>query len=386
MPERLQKIIAGAGVASRRKAEELIAAGRVSVNGEVVTAPGSKADPAGDRILVDGKLLEPAPRRRYFAVNKPKGCVATTSDPQGRRTVMDLLDKRDRKGLYPVGRLDYNTEGLLLLTNDGDFANRILSAANGITKTYEVKVSGVPAAEQIDKLRRGVRLDGRLAAPVAVRMLRRAKNPWYEVELAEGRNRQIHRMFQSIGFLVEKIRRVRIGTLALGDLPPGKARELRPAEIRRLLAPPLRRKSRPGASARRRRPERRRGAAVRRVPAASRAKPLPTVGRGGLASIWYALAEGGQGRAGGPGQFAAAAAFHRPRARPRSGRLRVLGFRRAVHLQPLRLHRSVPLAAGQLHAPAALRRRRVDVGVVRLHFVPAGEEDRARALSRRVFA
>ena len=238
MPERLQKIIAGAGVASRRKAEELIAAGRVSVNGEVVTAPGSKADLAGDRILVDGKLLEPAPRRRYFAVNKPKGCVATTSDPQGRRTVMDLLDKRDRKGLYPVGRLDYNTEGLLLLTNDGDFANRILSAANGITKTYEVKVSGVPAAEQIDKLRRGVRLDGRLAAPVAVRMLRRAKNPWYEVELAEGRNRQIHRMFQSIGFLVEKIRRVRIGTLALGDLPPGKARELRPAEIRRLLAPP----------------------------------------------------------------------------------------------------------------------------------------------------
>ena len=268
MAERLQKIIAGAGVASRRKAEELIAAGRVSVNGEVVTAPGSKADLAGDRILVDGKLLEPAPRRRYFAVNKPKGCVATTSDPQGRRTVMDLLDKRDRKGLYPVGRLDYNTEGLLLLTNDGDFANRILSAANGITKTYEVKVSGVPAAEQIDKLRRGVRLDGRLAAPVAVRLLRRAKNPWYEVELAEGRNRQIHRMFQSIGFLVEKIRRVRIGTLALGDLPPGKARELRPAEVRRLLAPPAaeekppRRKRAPkaaGETPRGRRPARSRG-------------------------------------------------------------------------------------------------------------------------------
>ncbi len=238
MPERLQKIIAGAGVASRRKAEELIASGRVSVNGEIVTTPGVKADPAGDRIRVDGKVLESAAKRRYFAVNKPKACVATTSDPEGRRTVMDLLDKRARKGLYPVGRLDYNTEGLLLLTDDGDFAHRILSAKNGITKTYEVKVSGAPSAEQIDKLRSGVRLDGRLAVPVAVRPLRRAKNPWYEVELAEGRNRQIHRMFQSIGFLVEKIRRVRIGPLTLGNLPPGKARELRPAEVRRLLAPP----------------------------------------------------------------------------------------------------------------------------------------------------
>lgn len=238
MPERLQKIIAGAGAASRRKAEEWIAAGRVSVNGKVVTAPGSKADLAGDRILVDGKPLEPALRRRYFALNKPKRCVATTSDPQGRRTVLDLLDKRERKGLYPVGRLDYNTEGLLLLTNDGDFANRILSAKNEITKTYEVKISGAPSAEQIDKLRRGVRLDGRLAAPLAIRLLRRAKNPWCEVELAEGRNRQIHRMFRAVGLLVEKIRRVRIGPLTLGDLPPGKARELRPAEVRRLLAPP----------------------------------------------------------------------------------------------------------------------------------------------------
>ena len=238
MPERLQKIIAGAGAASRRKAEEWIAAGRVSVNGKVVTAPGSKADLAGDRILVDGKPLEPALRRRYFALNKPKRCVATTSDPQGRRTVLDLLDKRNRKGLYPVGRLDYNTEGLLLLTNDGDFANRILSAKSEITKTYEVKVSGAPSAEQIDKLRRGVRLDGRLAAPLAIRLLRRAKNPWCEVELAEGRNRQIHRMFRAVGLLVEKIRRVRIGPLTLGDLPPGKARELRPAEVRRLLAPP----------------------------------------------------------------------------------------------------------------------------------------------------
>ncbi len=238
MLERLQKIISGAGIVSRRKAEELIAAGRVSVNGEIVTAPGTKADPSSDRIQVDGKVLEPAAKRRYFVVNKPKGYVATTSDPEGRRTVMDLLDKRVRKGLYPVGRLDYNTEGLLLLTNDGGFANHILSAKSGITKTYEVKVSGAPPAEQIDKLRSGVRLDGRLVVPAAVRLLRPAKNPWYEIELAEGRNRQIHRMFQSIGFLVEKIRRVRIGPLALGNLQSGQAREMWPAEVRRLLAPP----------------------------------------------------------------------------------------------------------------------------------------------------
>ncbi len=238
MPERLQKIIAGAGLVSRRKAEELIFAGRVSVNGEIAAAPGTKADPSSDCIRVDGKVIEPAAGRRYFVVNKPRGYIATTSDPQDRRTVMDLLDKRVRKGIYPVGRLDYNTEGLMLLTNDGGFANRILSAKNGITKTYEVKVSGAPSVEQIDKLRNGVRLDGRLAVPVAVRPLRLTKNPWYEVELAEGRNRQIHRMFQSIGFLVRKIRRVRIGSLTLGNLQSGQARELRPAEVRKLLATP----------------------------------------------------------------------------------------------------------------------------------------------------
>ncbi len=266
MSERLQKIIAAAGIASRRKADEMILAGRVSVNGEVVRAPGTKADPGGDRIRVDGKAIEPAAKRRYFAVNKPKGYVATTSDPQGRRTVMDLLDKRVRKGLYPVGRLDYNSEGLLLVTNDGDFANRILSAKNGITKTYRVKVSGAPSAEQIDKLRSGVRLDGRLVVPAALKLLRAAKNPWYEIELAEGRNRQIHRMFRSIGFLVAKIRRVRIGALALGDLPSGQARELRPAEVKKLSAPPATAKKPSGRRADRKRSAQAAGSAPRGRP------------------------------------------------------------------------------------------------------------------------
>ncbi len=237
MLERLQKIIAGVGIASRRKAEDLITTGRVTVNGQVVTVLGTKADLKSDLIRVDGDQLRPATRHLYFAVNKPKGCISTTNDPEGRRTVMELLDKRVRKGVYPVGRLDYNTEGLLLMTNDGDFANHLLSAKSRITKTYEVKVNGTPAPELIDRLRKGVRLDGRLVVPVSIRIQRIAKNPWYELEIREGLNRQIHRMFATIGFLIEKIRRVRIGPLALGDLQPGHARELRPPEIRKLLSP-----------------------------------------------------------------------------------------------------------------------------------------------------
>lgn len=236
MLERLHKIIAGVGIASRRKAEQLITAGRVTVNGKVVTVLGSKADLKTDVVRVDGNQLKPAAKHHYFAVNKPKGCISTTNDPEGRQTVMELLDRRVRKGVYPVGRLDYNTEGLLLMTNDGDFANHLLSAKNRITKTYEVKVNGFPTPEQIDRLRRGVRLDERLVVPVSIRVQRIAKNPWYEVEIGEGLNRQIHRMFETIGFLVEKIRRVRIGPLALGDLPPGHVRELRPTEVRMLLS------------------------------------------------------------------------------------------------------------------------------------------------------
>lgn len=234
MSERLQKIIARAGIASRRKAEELILSGRVSVNGEVATQLGSRADAANDTVRVDGKVLRDSGTRRYLAMHKPKGCVTTTDDPEGRPTVMDLLGAGAAKGLHPVGRLDYNTEGLLILTDDGDFSNELLSAKNRIPKTYAVKVSGFPPEEAIQKLRQGIRLDGRLARPESIRLVRQADNPWFEVTLAQGRNRQIHRMFERIGFLVEKIRRVRIGSLSLKGLEPRQVRELLPKEVERL--------------------------------------------------------------------------------------------------------------------------------------------------------
>ncbi|MXY70156.1 MAG: pseudouridine synthase [Acidobacteriia bacterium] len=234
MSERLQKIIARAGIASRRKAEELILSGRVSVNGEVATQLGSRADVANDTVRVDGKVLRDSGTRRYLAMHKPKGCVTTTDDPEGRPTVMDLLGAGAAKGLHPVGRLDYNTEGLLILTDDGDFSNELLSAKNRIPKTYAVKVSGFPPEEAIQKLRQGIRLDGRLARPESIRLVRQADNPWFEVTLTQGRNRQIHRMFERIGFLVEKIRRVRIGSLSLKGLEPRQVRELLPKEVERL--------------------------------------------------------------------------------------------------------------------------------------------------------
>ena len=234
MPERLQKIISRAGIASRRKAEELILSGRVTVNGEVATQLGSRADPAQDTLRVDGKVLHDSGTRRYLALHKPKGCVTTTDDPEGRPTVMDLLGAAAAKGLHPVGRLDYNTEGLLILTDDGDFSNEVLSAKNRIPKTYEVKVSGFPPEEAIQKLRQGIRMDGRLARPESIRLVRPAENPWFEVTLIQGRNRQIHRMFERIGFLVEKIRRVRIGSLSLKGLEPRQVRELLPREVERL--------------------------------------------------------------------------------------------------------------------------------------------------------
>lgn len=234
MSERLQKIIARAGIASRRKAEELILSGRVSVNGEVATQLGSRADAAHDTVRVDGKVLRDSGTRRYLAMHKPKGCVTTTDDPEGRPTVMDLLGAGAAKGLHPVGRLDFNTEGLLILTDDGDFSNELLSAKNRIPKTYAVKVSGFPSEEAIQKLRQGIRLDGRLARPESIRLVRQAENPWFEVTLTQGRNRQIHRMFERIGFLVEKIRRVRIGNLSLKGLEPRQVRELLPKEVDRL--------------------------------------------------------------------------------------------------------------------------------------------------------
>jgi len=235
--ERLQKIIAAAGVASRRKAEELITSGHVLVNGQPVTELGSKADPETDHIRVNGKLLHGPQRNVYLLLNKPKGFVTTMSDPEKRPTVMDLI--RGVKGrVYPVGRLDYASEGLLLMTNDGELAHSLMKAASHVPKTYVVKVAGTPKEEAIAKLRAGVSIatdDGKRVRtnPASVRVVKEAANPWYEVTLIEGRNRQIRRMFEAVGHHVEKIKRVRYGPLTL-DVPPGKLRPLTPKEVERL--------------------------------------------------------------------------------------------------------------------------------------------------------
>src|SRR5215471_16615851 len=197
--ERLQKIIATAGIASRRKAEEMIVSGLVSVNGQIVTELGSKADRERDHIRVNGKLLHGAERHVYVLLNKPRGYVTTVHDPEGRPTVMSLL-RGIRARVYPVGRLDYASEGLLLLTNDGDLAHRLMKASSHVAKTYGVKVAGTPDTAGLEKLRRGLSIpseDGRRVrtAPAKVRLVRESENPWYELTLTEGKNRQIRRMF-----------------------------------------------------------------------------------------------------------------------------------------------------------------------------------------------
>lgn len=243
--ERLQKIIAAAGITSRRKAEELITQGRVTVNGQVITELGSKADLERDHIKVDGKLLRGAERHIYLLLNKPKGYVTTSSDPEGRPTVMDLV-KHVGERIYPVGRLDYGSEGLLLMTNDGELANFLTRAASHVPKTYLVKISGQATEEDIQKLRHGIRIGSKPGprgmqaavhtAPAQVRIVREAENPWYEVTLIEGKNRQIRRMFEEIGHHVEKIKRVRYGSLSL-DVEPGQFRELTQPEIAALRKP-----------------------------------------------------------------------------------------------------------------------------------------------------
>lgn len=238
MPEeRLQKIIAAAGIASRRKAEQLISSGMVSVNGQVVTELGSKADPERDHIRVGGKLLRGSERHVYIVLNKPKGYVTTVSDPEGRPTIMDLVRKVGER-VYPVGRLDYASEGLVLLTNDGELANALMSASSHVPKTYLVKVSGKPTDEALSRLRSGVSIeDGKgrrvKTAPAKVRLSRDAPNPWFEVTLIQGRNRQIRRMFEQVGHHVEKIKRVRYGPLEL-DVEPGEHRTLAPIEVAKL--------------------------------------------------------------------------------------------------------------------------------------------------------
>ena len=229
--ERLQKILSRAGVASRRKAEEMITAGLVRVNGTVVTELGTKADLDVDHIKVNGKLLHGPRNMVYLALNKPVGYVTTMSDPEGRKTVVELV-RGVKERVYPVGRLDYASEGLLLMTNDGDFANAIISAKSQIPKVYVVKVNGQLSEEMEEKFRSGVSLHGKKTAPAGLKLLSRAKSPWYEVKLTEGRQNQIRLMFQVLGVLVEKLKRVRIGFLAL-DVKPGEFRHLKPIEVAR---------------------------------------------------------------------------------------------------------------------------------------------------------
>ena len=232
--ERLQKILATAGVASRRKAEALITEGRVTVNGKIVDELGSKADAEVDHIKVDGRLIKQPEHFIYIALNKPDSVVSTASDPQRRATVLDYLEGV-RCRVYPVGRLDYHSQGLILLTNDGEFANAITAARSHVPKTYLVKSNGYLTPEDEERFRTGVPLSGRRTAPAGLRLYRRGENPWYEVKLIEGRNQQVRIMFKHFGRLVEKLRRVRIGNIELGALKPGEFRHLTPDEVRRLM-------------------------------------------------------------------------------------------------------------------------------------------------------
>ncbi len=245
MQERLQKIIAAAGIASRRHAEEMIKSGLVSVNGQTVTELGSKADPATDHIKVGNKLLSKPERNTYLLLHKPKGYVTTSSDPEGRPTVMDLIRNVGSR-VYPVGRLDYASEGLLLLTNDGELTQKLTHASSHVTKTYLVKVSGIPTEENLKRLREGIVLQpvkpkfGEKrppkkvrTAPARIKIFKEGDNPWYELTIIEGRNRQIRRMFEEIGHHVEKIKRVKYGPLQL-DVESGKYRNLTDAEVTRL--------------------------------------------------------------------------------------------------------------------------------------------------------
>jgi pseudouridine synthase len=241
MAVRLQKLLSAAGVASRRSAESLIKDGRVSINGRVVTELGTRADPTRDDVRVDGRRIRLPDRFRYILMNKPAGYVTTRSDPQQRPTVLGLLGPL-REFLYPVGRLDYDSEGLLILTNDGDLTAALTHPRHGVSKTYEAVVRGAPDARALERLRRGVVLDDRRTAPADVRVRRTftagrgRERTLLELVLREGRNRQIRRMCEAVGHPVERLTRVRIGPLSDRRLKPGMWRELTDREVGALRA------------------------------------------------------------------------------------------------------------------------------------------------------
>jgi 23S rRNA pseudouridine2605 synthase len=231
---RLQKFLADAGIASRREGERLIQAGRVEVNGRTSTLLGVRVDPERDQVRVDGRRVRSAGVRVYYLLNKPKGVITSAADPQGRPTVVELLQGvRDR--IFPVGRLDWNTEGLLILTNDGELAYRLTHPSNHVAKVYRVKVKGAVADRDLQALRRGLPLDGRRTLPAKVERISGQTNSWLEVTLYEGRNNQIRRMFDRLGHRVQKLKRISIGPIRDRALKPGEWRRLTPEEIRRLL-------------------------------------------------------------------------------------------------------------------------------------------------------
>jgi pseudouridine synthase len=236
MMVRLQKILSQAGAASRRAAEELIILGRVSVNGHTVRQLGSKADPAADDIRVDGRRIRPAEHHRYILLNKPRGVITTRHDPQRRRTVLDLLQSV-REYVYPVGRLDYDTEGLLLLTNDGDLAAALTHPRHGVARTYEARVAGMPSAGALARLRSGIPLDGKRTQPADVVLMSRglhAQHGVLRITIREGRNRQVRRMCEAVGHPVTQLTRIGIGPIRDRTLKPGEWRELTGSELRAL--------------------------------------------------------------------------------------------------------------------------------------------------------
>jgi 23S rRNA pseudouridine2605 synthase len=236
MEERMQKIISSAGITSRRKAEEMIRKGMVTVNGRIVTELGSKADISRDKVRIGTQILRPSAKRVTVLLHKPVGYVSTVRDPEGRPTVMNLV-KSLKERLYPVGRLDYNSSGLLLLTNDGDLANFLMSRKSAIPRTYTVKVSGSPKPEDITRLQEGVVLDGRRTAPARIRPIASrpdSEKTWFEITLVEGRYHQVRRMFERIGCPVVKLKRTQVAFLNLHGVSPGKFRLLTLAEVDRL--------------------------------------------------------------------------------------------------------------------------------------------------------
>jgi 23S rRNA pseudouridine2605 synthase len=242
MPVRLNKLLSMYGIASRRAADELISQGRVELNGRTVTELGTKADPDADEIKVDGRRLKVAPIKRYLLMYKPVGVMSTRSDPQRRRTVVDLLSAAGIRGyFYPVGRLDYDSEGLIILTNDGTFAERVTHPRYELERTYEAVVEGVPDDRDLDRLRKGVTVDGERTQKARVSLKRtmagrKGEQSVLEVVIYEGRNRQVRKMCDAIAHPVARLRRVRIGTISDSRLRPGDFRDLTAPEVRSLTA------------------------------------------------------------------------------------------------------------------------------------------------------